>query len=186
MCKNSFSPLTRFAVLAILASLGSAPVWAQSTLIPVGEPEPALEAPAMEAKAEADMTGFPAETPKIPPHPSLSTRAVVLYPAENPTQVNVAILSGAGTQDVANTLAVLIGDLRKKSLEKRMGLKVEVVNISRLDHPPRGRNVIYYRPPFLRAALMLAETVPGDQNVQPMGVDMLKRRGIDVEVWVAD
>jgi len=28
--------------------------------------------------------------------------------------------------------------------------------------------------------------VPGDQTVQPMGAEMLKRSGIDVEVWVAE
>jgi len=172
----------RIMGMTLVWTLCALPVWAQSAMTAQPTPQNPLAA----ALTVAEMDSPDESPPSTPPSPSLTTRTPVLYPERGPTRVQVAILSGAQSQRVANTLAVLIGDLRRKSLETRIGLKVEVVNISRLDTPPRGRNIIYYRPPFLRAALLLAETVPGDQTVQPMGAEMLKRSGIDVEVWVAE
>ena len=166
--------------------LGVAVAWGQPPLeLPEDTPGLTTTVP-QESPNSTPVSDLERVEPRIPPNTTLDTRTVVLYPEHNPTRVHVAILSGSGRQDVANTLAVLIGDLRKRALEQRIGLKVEVVNISRLDQPPRGKNIIFYRPPFLRAALLLAETVPGDQSLQPMGKDMLNRTGIDVEVWVAE
>ncbi|MDH5751965.1 MAG: hypothetical protein OEZ59_06065 [Deltaproteobacteria bacterium] len=127
-----------------------------------------------------------AEVIPNPPGPFLETRSPAIYPETSPTRVQIAILSGLNNQELANSLAMMISDLNKKSLEKRIGLKVELVNVSRLKNPPSGSNVIYYRPPFMRAAMLLAEVVPGQQSLRQMVPEMIKKKGVDVEVWVAN
>ena len=45
---------------------------------------------------------------------------------------------------------------------------------------------MYFRPNFLKAALTLAEMIPGEQVVEPMPLSRLSRLGNDVEIYVGE
>jgi hypothetical protein len=61
-------------------------------------------------------------------------------------------------------------------------MKLELANTS--SAAPQPRSAVYYRPGFLRAALLMAKIVPGDQSVEPMKANSLLKVGIDVEIWL--
>lgn len=108
----------------------------------------------------------------------------LLYAHEPPTRVRIAIINATGEANGAAKVAVLLSDYRRRPLEDKMGLKMELVNISTgYDRTPVPA-VVYYRPDFLRAALILAQAIPGDTMVSAMRPQALKRAGVDVEVVV--
>ena len=61
-------------------------------------------------------------------------------------------------------------------------MKIELANVSRIRAKPAMGNVVFYRPQFLRAALLIAKAIPGEQSVRPMTPDRLQKSGIDVEI----
>jgi hypothetical protein len=105
-----------------------------------------------------------------------------------PTLVRVAVVNASGDPGRGDHAAILLMELRRLDLERRMGMRLELVNVSNAPAQRSGqtppRSVIHYRPGFLRAALALAEALPGDQALKPMRPEQLERRGIDVEIWL--
>lgn len=140
---------------------------------------PAQAAPAGVDPATSDLP--PQNHP--PPSAAISSRSPAVYPADGPTAVRVTILSAPQQRERANRLAILLLEYRRRDLEATLGLKLELANVSIVDDAPPA-SVIYYRPEFLRSALLLAEVVPGKQSVQPMAGQSLGKKGIDVEIWV--
>lgn len=126
------------------------------------------------------------EQTKPPPSSALTTRSPAMYPPSAPTQVRVSILSGPASRERATHMAILLLEYRRRELEQKLGLDLEVANVSVLRQPPEGPNVIYYRPEFLRAALLLAEALPGEQSVKPMPAASLPKEGTDVEIRVGE
>ena len=63
-------------------------------------------------------------------------------------------------------------------------MRVEVVNVSNAPAFDIGETTMYYRQGFLRAALLIARTLPGDQEVEAMRPEMEERTGIDLEIWL--
>jgi hypothetical protein len=116
--------------------------------------------------------------------PSAEPEESVLFEHEPPTRVRISILNATGAPDGAAKVAVLLGDYRRRHLEDKMGLKIELVNISTGDGRIPAPVAVYYRPGFLRAALLLARAIPGDTVVSAMRPQALKRAGVDVEVVV--
>lgn len=138
-----------------------------------------------EAQETAVVDAYTDRIHQPPPTPYLPAKNAVLIPPSVPTRMRIAIFSKPDYQSLANRIFVLLGDLNRRVLEQRIGLKLSLVNISRsLDTPPI-KNVIFYRPKFLRAALLLAETIPGEQIIRPMPTRKLKKSAADVEVWVS-
>lgn len=103
---------------------------------------------------------------------------------ERPDTVRLAVLGDARTMNRAARVAVLLNDYRRRRLESRMGMQLELANVSRANTHVGDRDVITYRPGYLRPALLMAEAIPGEQSVQPMGADRLRRAGVDVEILV--
>jgi hypothetical protein len=110
----------------------------------------------------------------------------LLYEREPLSRVRIAILNATGKPAGAAKVAVLLGDYRRRPLEDKLGLKIELVNISSSDQKPQTPAVVYYRQGFLRAALILARAIPGDTMVAAMRPEALKRAGVDVEVVVGE
>jgi hypothetical protein len=100
--------------------------------------------------------------------------------------LRLSILSGPAERERAARLAVLLEEYRRRELEEKIGLKLELLFVSTVNGSGTPRNVIYYRPGFLRAALFLAEAIPGRQTIQPMEPERLMKEGVDVEVWVGE
>jgi hypothetical protein len=101
-----------------------------------------------------------------------------------PTLARVALVNASGVAGRGNQVAVLLMEVRRLGLERRMGMRLELVNASNSTGRTREQSVVYYRQGFLRAALTLAEALPGDQALQPMSPAQRERKGIDVEIWL--
>lgn len=98
------------------------------------------------------------------------------------TRVRVALLDLSGSMNRVNQVALLLTQYRRRDLEAHIGMKIEMANLSRNRNRPLQGNVVFYRPGFLRAAMLIAKAIPGEQSVRPMSKDDLKKSGIDVEV----
>ncbi|MFI5400811.1 MAG: LytR C-terminal domain-containing protein [SAR324 cluster bacterium] len=114
----------------------------------------------------------------------LTEEAQLLFAPEPPTEVRVAILNATGKPSGANKVAVLLSEYKRRDIEDRIGMQLEVVNLSSAEAVRPGRSILFYRPEFLRAALAMARAIPGEQLVEPMRPAALKRAGVDVEIVV--
>jgi hypothetical protein len=110
----------------------------------------------------------------------------LLYEHVPPTRVRIAVVNATGKPDGAAKVAVLLSEYRRRPLEDKLGLKIDLVNISTGYDRTQAPAVVYYRPGFLRAALLLAQAIPGDTMVSAMRPQALKRAGMDVEVVVGE
>jgi hypothetical protein len=110
----------------------------------------------------------------------------LIYEREPLTRVRIAIVNATGKPAGAAKVAVLLSDYRRRPLEDKMGLKIELVNLSTGYERTQAPAMVYYRPGFLRPALLLAQVVPGDTIVAAMRPAALKRAGVDVEVVVGE
>lgn len=99
-----------------------------------------------------------------------------------PTAVRVAILNASGVAVRGTQLALVLGEYRRRELEGLIGLKLELVNVSSTERKQLPESQVNYRPGFLRAALVIARAMPGDQRVRLMSGSSLKRLGIDIEI----
>ena len=106
-----------------------------------------------------------------------------LFPV-TPERVSVAILTPRGKTKAAEAIAFILGEFQRGRLEQRIGKRIVVVNRSNLNRSPGPRSVIAYRPGFLRAALLMAEAIPGEQEVVQMRIGHTRKIGIDVEITV--
>lgn len=104
-----------------------------------------------------------------------------LYPDQSIT-IRVAVLNASGKADRAGMVAFLLEEYRGKDLARKLGKKIAVVNLSNLGGSAQRDSVIYYRPGFLRAALMMAKVIPGKQFVTPMPASLKGKIGVDVEI----
>jgi len=189
------------AVLAAIWVAFCAPAWGQAPppAQPAGEATPAQPAmPEQPAAAPAQPAAgetTPAQ-PAMPEQPAMApqgeaARAAPGEPVPNlelfkgpPTRVRVAIRDASGRNEAGTRIVVLLDQYQRRELERQIGLKLDVVNSSAVGRTPLGRSVIYYRPGFMRAALLIARAIPGNQIIEQMRPDSLHRIGVDVEIWV--
>ncbi len=132
---------------------------------PLSEPPPAAPAPAPAAA-------------KPGPAPELDR---LLGP---PTRLRIAILNASGNPGQGDQIAILLDRYQRVRLERKMGLKLEVANISIATPPTLRHSVVYYRTGHLRAALLIARALPGSQRVEPMKPSSAHRTVVDVEIWM--
>lgn len=98
------------------------------------------------------------------------------------TTVRVTVLDVSKDLRRAGQVAVLLTRFRKRELEAHIGMKLQLANLSGFSTPPERVNVLYYRPGFMRAAMLIAKAIPGEQNVAPMKPALTRKDGIDVEI----
>lgn len=151
-------------------------------------PVPAGAGAATPASAAAAAATVPADGSVVPPPPAglIAMEEEAEGAGEPPTRVRIAILNATGKPGGANKIALLLSEVKRRALEDQIGLQIEVVNLSTAEGVRPGRSVLFYRPVFLRAALAMAQAIPGDQLVQPMRPAGLKRAGVDVEIVVGE
>ena len=127
-------------------------------------------------------------------NPAVSAReAVLLHPVSAmlayrpPLRLNLAVFNAAPRVGAARRLAIMLEHQQRRTIEERLGLKLEILNISSVREDLRlSQTKIYFRPNFLKAALTLAEMIPGEQVVEPMPLSRLSRLGNDVEIYVGE
>jgi hypothetical protein len=63
-------------------------------------------------------------------------------------------------------------------------MPVKVSYISRHDQSAGKANVIHYRPGALKAALQVAEVLPGEQSLEPMSAEEEARAAVDLVIYL--
>jgi hypothetical protein len=101
-----------------------------------------------------------------------------------PGQVRVAVLYGPGQERSAVGVATVIDTWRKDQLAKSVGMPVKVAFLSRHDQSAGRENRIRYRPGALKAALQVAEVLPGEQSLEPMSAEEETRSAVDLVIYL--
>ncbi|MDH4225091.1 MAG: LytR C-terminal domain-containing protein [Deltaproteobacteria bacterium] len=143
-------------------------------------PAPESEAPESAANSQPQGEGGTPSSPE--PEPPVVEETVpdaVLFP---PSRVRVTIVNRSGQTDLGHQMAWLLVNFHKKPLEKSLGVELELVNVSTLEGEKAKMSVVQYKPGFLKAALLIAKNLPGEQFVAPMKPEGLNRSGFDVEI----
>jgi len=102
-------------------------------------------------------------------------------------QLNVAILNASPHLGGAQRLAVMLDRQQKRMIEKRMGMKLKIVNISSVrEQTILPKTKIYFHANFLKAALILAEVLPGEQVLEPVPDSRVSNLATDVKIYVGN
>lgn len=109
--------------------------------------------------------------------------ALLVY--QRPTVLQLSVLNASPNPQNAEKLAVLLDQSQRYYLENRIGMKLEITNISSVrESVTLPQTKIYFRPNYLAAALALAQSIPGDQMIEPMPLEHRGKIGIDIEIYV--
>jgi hypothetical protein len=100
-------------------------------------------------------------------------------------QLNVGVLNASPNIGAAQSFAVMLDRKQKRTIEKRMGMKLNIVNISSVrEQTILPKTKIYFHANLLKAALILAEVLPGDQVLEPVPDSRKSKLATDVEIYV--
>ncbi len=128
---------------------------------------------------------------KLEPSVISKREAILLHPVtalmsyRHFDQLNVAVLNASPKLGAAQRLAVMLDRRQKKILEKRMGMKLKIVNISSVrEQTILAKTKIYFHANLLKAALILAEVLPGEQVLEPVPLSRNSKLATDIEIYV--
>ncbi|MBC8259099.1 MAG: LytR C-terminal domain-containing protein [SAR324 cluster bacterium] len=124
--------------------------------------------------------------PKVNPRKAMLLHPVTaLMSYRHFDQLNVVILNASPQVDGAQRLAALLTSQQKRRIEKRMGMKLKIVNISSVrEQIILPKTKIYFHANLLRAALILAEVLPGEQVLEAVPDSRISKLATDVEIYV--
>ena len=137
--------------------------------------------------------GITSKEPRFKKSVVHARNAVLLHPVsamlmyQHPLRLNVSVLNASSKNKNAQRLAILLERQQRRNLEERIGMKVEITNISSVrEGMVLPKTKIYFRPNFLKAALTMSEIIPGEQIVERMPSNHKGRMGTDIEVYVGE
>ncbi|MED5240602.1 MAG: LytR C-terminal domain-containing protein, partial [SAR324 cluster bacterium] len=124
--------------------------------------------------------------PKITPRERLLLHPVTaLMSYRQFDQLNVAVLNASPNPGAAQRFAVMLDRMQKRTIEKRMGMKLNIVNISSVNEQTiLPKTKIYFHANLLKAALILADVLPGEQILEPVPDNRISELANDVEIYV--
>tara|TARA_B100000579_G_scaffold421476_1_gene422326 strand:- start:1884 stop:2828 length:945 start_codon:yes stop_codon:yes gene_type:complete len=136
---------------------------------------------------EADVIFWSVFTPrmvnkreKILLHP---VTALMSY--RNFDQLNVAILNASLKPNGAHRMAEMLTKRHKLAIEKKMGAKLNIVNISSVrEQEILPKTKIYFHANLLKQAIKLAQVLPGEQLLEPIPTARASKLATDVEIFV--
>ena len=100
-------------------------------------------------------------------------------------QLNITILNASPHSDSGQRLAALLGRRQKSTIEKQIGMKLKIVNISSVrEQTILPKTKIYFHANLMREALILAQILPGEQVIEPMPESRISKLATDVEIYV--
>ena len=100
-------------------------------------------------------------------------------------QLNITILNASPHSDSGQRLAALLGRQQKSTIEKQIGMKLKIVNISSVrEQTILPKTKIYFHANLMREALILAQILPGEQVIEPMPESRISKLATDVEIYV--
>ncbi len=100
-------------------------------------------------------------------------------------QLNVAILNASQKQNGAHRMAEMLTKRHKLSIEKKIGAKFNIVNISSVrEQEILPKTKIYFHANLMKQAIKLAQVLPGEQLLEPFPASRLSKLATDVEIFV--
>ena len=100
-----------------------------------------------------------------------------------PTLMQVSILNASGSSERAYKLSVYLGDIQKKYIEKTLGCKLDITNISKTAYEDIPVTTLYFKENFLKNALLLSQLIPGEQRIVPMR-HQKELVGVDIKIYI--
>lgn len=107
----------------------------------------------------------------------------IIQKYRRPKLLRVAILNASGYSQQAYNLSVYLSKVKKKHIEKSLGIKLVVVNIADAKSDKYHQSTIYFRDNSLKSALFLAELIPGEQKLVPLK-NQKEKTGVDIEIFL--
>ncbi len=100
-------------------------------------------------------------------------------------QLNVAILNASLKPNGAHRMAEMLSKRHKLAIEKKMGAKLNIVNISSVrEQEILPKTKIYFHANLLKQAIKLAQFLPGEQLLEPVPSARVSKLATDVEIFV--
>jgi len=100
-------------------------------------------------------------------------------------QLKVAILNASLKPNGAHRMAEMLTKRHKLSIEKKIGAKLNIVNISSVrEQEILPKTKIYFHANLLKQALKLAQVLPGEQLLEPVPTERASKLATDVEIFV--
>tara|TARA_B100000945_G_scaffold84732_1_gene65666 strand:- start:1234 stop:2178 length:945 start_codon:yes stop_codon:yes gene_type:complete len=100
-------------------------------------------------------------------------------------QLNVAILNASQKQNGAHRMAEMLTKRHKLSIEKKIGAKFNIVNISSVrEQEILPKTKIYFHANLMKQAIKLAQVLPGEQLLEPFPASRVSKLATDVEIFV--
>jgi len=100
-------------------------------------------------------------------------------------QLNVAILNASLKPNGAHRMAEMLSKKHKRAIEKKIGAKLNIVNISSVrEQEILPKTKIYFHANLLKQAIKLAQVLPGEQLLEPVPSARASKLATDVEIFV--
>ena len=100
-------------------------------------------------------------------------------------QLNVAILNASLKPNGAHRMAEMLTKRHKLAIEKKIGAKLNIVNISSVrEQEILPKTKIYFHANLLKQAIKLAQVLPGEQLLEPVPSARASKLATDVEIFV--
>ena len=100
-------------------------------------------------------------------------------------QLNVAILNASLKPNGAHRMAEMLTKRHKLTIEKKIGAKLNIVNISSVrEQEILPKTKIYFHANLLKQAIKLAQVLPGEQLLEPVPTARASKLATDVEIFV--
>ena len=100
-------------------------------------------------------------------------------------QLNVAILNASLKPNGAHRMAEMLTKRHKLAIEKKIGAKLNIVNISSVrEQEILPKTKIYFHANLLKQAIKLAHVLPGEQLLEPVPTARVSKLATDVEIFV--
>ena len=100
-------------------------------------------------------------------------------------QLNVTILNASLKQNGAHRMAEMLTKRHKVTIDKKIGAKLNIVNISSVrEQEILPKTKIYFHANLLKQAIKLAEILPGEQLLEPIPATRANKLSTDVEIFV--
>ena len=100
--------------------------------------------------------------------------------------VHIAVFTGPTAPERGGQVALILADREKDRLEANLGMAVKIAFVSMFEEPIPNNSLIRYRKDYFRAAVKVADTLPGIQNIKPMSEQESIRLGVDLIIYVSD
>ncbi len=138
-------------------------------------------------QAEADVLFWSVFTPRL----VNKREKILLHPVtalmsyRQFDQLKVTILNASLKHNGAHRMAEMLTKRHKVTIEKKMGAKLNIVNISSVrEQEILPKTKIYFHANLMRQAIKLAEILPGEQLLEPIPATRANKLSTDVEIFV--